>query len=364
MNIVNLEDTIRQYITLDPATTNDWHAVLCKVCNDAGRKGKRAGFRFDLGGVVGYHCFNCNHKAKYDPATSKHLSKAMKEVLTSFNIPADVVEQINFQALKMRELFINPSGAPTSAPILNIEPTVVPLPSHFYPLNSAGPNDAWAQLACTYLELDRGVDPNSYPFFMAEKTGDPVLDRWFKRVIIPIYKNDELIFYIGRDLTGKNIKKYLSPSYSKEKVVYGYSELFRQTDEPLYIVEGWFDALAVDGVAILGNEISQAQATWLNRSNRKKVYIPDRSGNGQMAAEQALELGWSVATPGINTWSKDIKDMNDAVQKYGKMFVMKSLAETTADGFTAQVNLGMYCQHEKVSKKDGGKEKNPTTFKK
>jgi len=360
MQSVNLEDTIRQYITLDPAGHNGWQAVLCKVCNDAGRKGKRAGFRFDLGGVVGYHCFNCGHKAKYDPSSSKNLSRAMKQVLTSFSVPEEVIQQINFEALKLRDLHLV-NGETIPNPIQDIEPAAISLPSHFYPLTSAGPNDIWAQLASAYLELDRGVDPKSYPFMLAEKTGDPELDRWFKRIIIPIYKDETPIFFIGRDLTGKNIKKYLSPSFSKEKVIYGYSELLRETDEPLYIVEGWFDAFAINGVAVLGNEISKAQTAWLNRSHRKKVYIPDRFGDGQMAAQQALDLGWSIATPGINTWTKDIKDMNDAVKKYGRMFVMKSIAETIADGFTARVNLGMYCKNGTSNKNRSKKENKETS---
>lgn len=348
MDVIPLEQVIKQYINLPPQTSGTgWLPVLCKVCNDSGRKGARAGFKFDTGGVVGYHCFNCSHKAKYDPAVSRSLSKAMTEILTAFNVPKEEIDKLNLEAFKPRDLVLNTTA---KVEVTSIEPMPVPLPCHFYALAEAPTNDVWAKIACDYLEHDRGVDPKSYPFHLAHKTGDPELDRWFGRVIIPVFKNNQLIFYIGRDLTGKKQKKYLSPSYTKEKIIYGFGELFRQTDEPLYIVEGWFDAYAIDGVAILGNEISAPQATWLNKSNRKKVYIPDRLGNGRQTALQALGLGWSIATPGINTWTDEIKDMNDAVKKYGKMFVMKSLAETTAAGFTAEINLGMYCKHEKANK--------------
>lgn len=359
MDAVPLEQVIRQYINLPPQTSGTgWLPVLCQVCNDSGRKGMRAGFKFDGSGVVGYHCFNCSHKAKYDPAVSRSLSKAMVEILTAFNVPKEEIDKLNLEAFKPRDLILNST---VKVEYTSIEPMVVPLPSHFYALADAAPNDTWAQIACDYLEHDRGVDPKAYPFHLAHKTDEPELDRWFGRVIIPIFKSNHPIFYIGRDLTGKKQKKYLSPSYTKEKVLHGFNELFRQTDEPLYIVEGWFDAYAIDAVAILGNEISAPQAAWLNKSSRKKVYIPDRSGNGKQAAEQALSLGWSVATPGINTWTDEIKDMNDAVKRYGKMFVMRSLAETTAVGFTAGINLGMYCKHEEVSKKDGRKKKDHQT---
>jgi hypothetical protein len=274
----------------------------------------------------------------------------MTEILTSFNVPKDEVDKLKLEAFKPRDLIIN---TPTQSIIQQIEPMVVPLPSHFYPLSEASPNDVWGQIALDYLEYDRGIDPKSHPFYLAHKTGDPKLDRWFGRVIIPIYKDDNLIFYIGRDLTGKKQKKYLSPSYSKEKIIYGFHELYRETEEPLYIVEGWFDAFVINGVAILGNEISEAQTTWLNKSYRKKVYIPDRFGDGWVAAEHALKKGWSVSTPEIG----NCKDINEAVLKYGKLYVMKSIAENIAEGFTAQARLGVYCKYDSTNK-DRSKKKN------
>lgn len=360
MDIASLEQVIKQYIALPSNTSGTgWYPVLCKVCNDSGRKGNRAGFKFNPGGIVGYHCFNCGCKAKYDPAVSRSLSKAMTEILAAFGVPEKEISKLNFESLKRQN---SPTNQTHEVPVIrDIEPMAIPLPSHFYSLSEASPNDNWAAIACEYLEYDRGVDPKSYPFLLAHKTGDEKLDRWFKRLIIPIYKDSKLIFYIGRDLTGKKQKKYLSPSYTKEKIIYGFSELSRQTDENIYIVEGWFDAHVINGVAILGNEISQAQATWLNKSHRKKVYIPDRQGNGRQAAEQALSLGWSIATPGINTWSDDIKDMNDAVKKYGKVFVMKSIAESIATGFNAEINLGMYCKHENANK-GGSKKKDRSAY--
>lgn len=360
MEVSSLETIIKRYIKLPnhPSGTG-WYPVLCKVCNDHGRKGARGGFRFD-DNKVAYHCFNCGHSTVFDPDKHQNMPDKMVQVLQVFNVPEDEWKAVLYENLKLRDEFGNTQIQSTSIPIINVDPPAVPLPSHFYPLAEAGPNDIWAQLAATYLETDRGVDPKAYNFMLSEPIGDPNADKWFKRLIIPIYKENRLIFYIGRDLTGNHQQKYLSPSYSKEKVLCGFDELFRQTDDPLYIVEGWFDAFAVDGIAILGNEISNAHATWLNRSQRKKVYIPDRFGDGQLGAARALELGWSIATPGLNTWSDEIKDMNDAVLKYGKMFLMKALADSTADGFTAKINLGFYCKNGQTNE-SRSKKKNHST---
>ncbi len=355
MDVASLEQIIKQYIHLPPNETGTgWYPILCKVCNDSGRKGARAGFKFEDNKTC-YHCFNCGHATVYDPSTHKDMPEKMIQVLNDFGVPEDQWRQVLLTSLIIRDKGLTKSN--TSTPFASIEPLVVPLPSHFYTFTEAAPNDKWVEIAKDYLEHERGVDPNSQPFMLAHKTGEEVLDRWLGRVIIPIYKDNQPIFYIGRDLTGKKSKKYLSPSFSKEKVLYGFNELFRQTEEPLYIVEGWFDAYVINGVAILGNEISTAQATWLNKSYRNKVYIPDRQGDGKRCADQALELGWSIATPGFNTWADEVKDLNDAVKKFGKVYVMKALADSIATGFTARTNLGFYCKYE-TPNKDRSKKKN------
>lgn len=355
MDSVSLEQVIRQYIQLDPPNAKGWFPVLCKVCNDHGKKGKRAAFLFS-GTACSYHCFNCGHTAGYDSVKHEKIPKKMIQVLESFQIPDDQVNHVLFNSLASR---IANGGIASEQKIkLDIEPTTIPLPKHFYPLANASPNDKWAEIAKYYLDEERGIDYTKYPFMLAHKTGNSFLDRWFQRVIIPIYKDNKLIFYIGRDLTAKHAQKYLSPDFSKENVIYGFDRLFEKSDTPLYIVEGWFDAFMIDGVAILGNEISEAHTIWLNKSHREKIYIPDKRGNGRMAAEQALKNNWSVSTPDIGT---DAKDINDAVKKYGRLYVMKSIADqTTADDFTAKSRLGVYCEYEKAYK-NSSKKKDPKT---
>lgn len=333
---ITLADIIRQYVNL-PAVPNSkgWYPVVHSAC-DHGRKGPRAAFKLD-GDSVGFHCFNCKHVAKYDPSEHPYLSKNMKQVMEDFGIPESEYQKPVFAALASRGQESNSENKKEE--IINLEPEILNLPKTFYDLKDA--DDAWGDLARYYLEEERGVNVNSQTFYLAHKTDDPYLKKWFGRVIIPIYKDGNLIFYIGRDLTGKKTKKYESPSVSRDTVIYGYDRLFADYEKPLYVAEGWFDAFAVDGAAILGNEINATKAKIFNRSRRQKVYIPDRFGNGRQAAEQALEYGWSISTPNIG----DCKDMNEAVLKYGKLYVLKTLAENTvSDSFSANVKLRIFCE--------------------
>lgn len=337
MKSKSLEEVIRQYIPLQPfPASTGWHPVLCKVCNDHGKKGMRGGFKFD-GETVAYHCFNCGPTMNtiYNPVESKGMPRKMQTILTDFGVPQDEWQGVLLENLSRR----GERTSETFVPAKSIEPDEIPLIDIFYPLAEATADDKWAEIARWYLIEERGVNPDSYPFMLVQHTDDKLKKKWNGRLIIPAYKDGKLIFYQGRDLTDSKPKKYESPSTAKYKVLYGFDKLFEHTDAPLYVVEGWFDAEAVGGVAIVGNELSDAQIQWLNRSPRKKVYIPDRNGDGQRSAKKALEQGWSVSTPD----TANCKDMSDAVNKYGKLYVMKSLADNTAEGFTAEVNLGIYC---------------------
>lgn len=57
-------------------------------------------------------------------------------------------------------------------------------------------------------------------------------------------------------------------------------------------------------------------------------------------AEQALDEGWSISCPEIG----DCKDVSEAVRKYGKMYVLKTITENKMTGFMARTYLGFYCE--------------------
>jgi DNA primase len=188
------------------------------------------------------------------------------------------------------------------------------------------------------LRDERGIDWEAYPFYISE----PSNKNWFGRLIIPFYKDNKLIFYQGRDLSGLAQRRYLSPSIDRERVLYGYENLDTNVDEPLYIVEGFFDAFLLNGIALFGNHLYDPQIKWLNQSRRQKVIIPDRYGDGDRLAKQAIELGWSVSTPD----APGCKDVSDIVKKYGMLYTLKTIYDNTAEGFAASTKVSMYCKKE------------------
>ena len=55
------------------------------------------------------------------------------------------------------------------------------------------------------------------------------------------------------------------------------------------------------------------------------VLVPDRDKAGQKLIDDALEYGWSVSFP---EWEADVKDINAAVIRYGRLFTLKSIIDT------------------------------------
>lgn len=332
METITLQEVIRQYVHL-PSTTNTrgWYPILCRVCNDHGRKGLRAGFKFD-GTAVGYNCFNCGHSAVYDPAYTKVPSGDMLQVLQAFDIPESEWRKVAFDA------FIN-NYKQIVHEYITTEPDEIQFPRFFYALKD-DPNDDWCQYSIEYL-AERGINWTEYPFYCVRKDNHPDNKRWYGRLIIPIYKNNKLIFYQGRDLTDLHVKKYLNVNVPRDNVLYGYQNLLVHTDDPLYVVEGWFDAYALEGIAVFGSKLTQQQIQWLNRSHRPKVVIPDRYGDGYMLAEQAISLDWKVAFLDIND---DCKDVNDSIRKNGMLYTLKTIVDNTVEGTRAQILTNTYCK--------------------
>ena len=82
--------------------------------------------------------------------------------------------------------------------------------------------------------------------------------------------------------------------------------------------------MAVDGVAVLSNECSETQANIIESLNREVIVVADRDRAGAKLINQALEYGWSVSFP---VWQETCKDVSEAVDKYGKLFVLKSIID-------------------------------------
>jgi DNA primase len=112
-----------------------------------------------------------------------------------------------------------------------------------------------------------------------------------------------------------------TPKYLSEQQPGYVFNLDAQSDDREFVIvsEGPFDAISIDGCALLGAEIKDSQNWLLKQLGKEIVLVPDRDEAGIKLAEQAIECGFSVSMP---DWPEGVKDVNDAVKKHGKLYAL------------------------------------------
>ena len=116
----------------------------------------------------------------------------------------------------------------------------------------------------------------------------------------------------------------------------------------IFICEGPFDALSIGGVALLTNDISEQQARIINSIGAEVIVVPDQDRAGLVLFDRAADLDWSVSTP---SWADDVKDAADAVQRYGKLFVMIDAIKTAHKG-NIKINMAKKQQQQKIERSE------------
>jgi hypothetical protein len=291
-------------------TPSGWDSFNAVCCHNNGEKRdtrKRGGIRFDKDGFS-YHCFNCNFKAGWTPG--KLFSKNTKNLLAWLNIPDDEIKKLSLEALKQKD------DIPVPDKILNFELETRALPQDCKTI------EEWIQEGCedpNFLEvvayvLDRGMKLEWYKWMWSEENG------YRDRVIIPFFHDDRVVGWTGRKITdGK--PKYLTTAQP------GYVfNLDRQSDDRQFVivVEGQFDAISVDGCAIMHNEPNEAQIARIKALGREVIVVPDNDKAGAVMIKTAIDQGWSVSLP---DWGNDVKDVADAVKKYGRIYTIFTILQ-------------------------------------
>lgn len=285
-------------------TPSGWIGFNAVCCDD---KRQRGGFIVNGGDAVSYHCFNCGFKASWQPGRT--ISAKMNKLMRDLNMPDDIISQLRLEALRLNQS----ENATVRQVVPTFEERALPVDA-----KSLEEWSTWIELqgwentdqelinAFCYLRNNRSIDPYSYPFYWTNKIG-------FKnRIIIPFYKDGKVVGYTAR-ATNDAKPKFIS----EQQPGYVFN-LDRQTHDKEFVIvcEGPFDAISIDGCALLGAEIKDSQNWLLKQLNKEIILVPDRDHEGPRTVEQALEYGWSVSMP---DWPEGVKDVNDATKKLGRL---------------------------------------------
>jgi hypothetical protein len=191
------------------------------------------------------------------------------------------------------------------------------------------------ELVIAYV-VSRGYDPFDGNFYWSPASG------YESRVIIPFKWEGRIVGNTARKVTNGK-PKYLSDQHPH--FVFNFDQQ-KENQKYIFVCEGPFDALAVDGVALLTNEIAEQQSRIINSLGAEVIVIPDQDRAGLVLFDRAAELGWSVAMP---NWDSDVKDVADAVQRYGRLFVIVDAIKTAQQG-QIKINMAKKQQEHKLER--------------
>tara|TARA_X000000368_G_scaffold4673_2_gene3585 strand:+ start:5035 stop:6039 length:1005 start_codon:yes stop_codon:yes gene_type:complete len=320
MNIVF--DALQIYLPAKrKQTPSGWLAFNAPCCEHNGTTPdtrQRGGLIANADEGVSFHCFNCGFKTSW--RNGRNLSFKMKKFMRWLNVPDDTITKLALQVLQTKTDETGHKTFITLPKFVSKELPAKSKPIHEwadYKALEPGGIDKDLFKVLEYI-ASRKLNLNDYDFYWTPESG------YRDRLIIPFYYREKVVGYTARKVVESKVK-YLSeqqPGY-----VFNIDE---QTDDRKYVVavEGPIDAIAIDGVALLGSEIKEQQTALLNSLGKHVIVVPDRDEAGQKLVYDAMESGWSVSMP---DWSQDIGDVNDAVRKYGRLHTLYSIVKNAEE---------------------------------
>jgi len=297
-----------------------FNGVCCQHNGESADTRGRGGLVMNADGGVSYHCFNCQFKASYVPG--RHLTYKFRKLLGWLGADEGTVKRLVIDAIRIREL-VAPETLVEAEEAEPINFKARPLPPDASNLEELGlmyrlqdfTNMPLEFVAAVVYVNDRKIDLNKYHFYWTPDTAHNMN----KRVIVPFTWKNQIIGYTARTFAEDVKPKY----HNSHEGNYVFNTDNQHRDSKFVIVvEGPFDAMAVDGVAILGNECHEIQADIIDSLGREVIVVPDADKAGAKLVDKALEYGWSVSFP---VWQETHKDVASAVEAFGKLFVIKSI---------------------------------------
>lgn len=324
MMLTTVQDSVLQLLPSRRKTgQNGWTSFNAPCCQHNGESAdtrSRGGIKTDAG-KVSYHCFNCQYTASYQPG--RHLSYKFRKLLAWLGADDNTVRRLVIEAVRVKDLIAPEELAEEPEQEIKYETRSLPAEAReisdiatFYSLNDYQGVAPEYFAAVEYL-VTRRISTEKYKFYWTPETANNL----YRRIIVPFYYKQQIVGYTSRALVDAIKPKY----YSNHPADFVFNIDTQPANAKFVIVcEGPFDAMSIDGVAVSGAEVSDTQAEVIDRLQREIIYVPDNDRQGRRAVDRAIDLGWTVSFP---IWQETCKDINEAVIKYGKLFVLKSILD-------------------------------------
>ena len=341
-------------------TPSGWLSLNCPACTDNGEptpdKRHRGGLKIAADGQATYNCMRCHFSAHWRPGLM--LSQKMQKLLRYLGMDYDEIKKLSFAVWRENQLSGNTLQSAQEYIVkksFTFDEIQLPFGSK---LLSEWVKEKYVPKDCLdvigYL-LSRGdVIAKSYEYYWSPERKNKIN----RALIVPFYYKDKIVGYSARRIDKNEKVRYLSET--PPGFLFLNHNLEKENRKYVIIVEGVFDAIAIDGVAVLGSNLNQQQIQWINNSGKTPIVVPDRTKSGMDLVDVALEQGWLVSIPmpssapaefldddketSINPWlwEENIKDAADSVKINGRLYTIKSILESIQSPTKIEVLKRLY----------------------
>lgn len=318
----SIQQTVLQLLPARKKTgQNGWISFNAPCCTHNGETADtrgRGGVKTN-NGQISYHCFNCGYTTSFIPG--RHLSFRFRKLLSWLGADDLLVRRLVIEAVRLKDLVAPEELAKEPIEEITYEARTLPEQArnvvelaNFYSIGDYNNVPAELLAAIEYVHR-RNINLSKYKFYWTPEEAYNL----HRRIIIPYYYHNEIVGYTSRAIVDGIKPKY----WSSHPADFVFNLDMQKPDSKFVIVcEGPFDAMSIDGVSVSGAEISDTQVEQIDRLQREVIVVPDTDRAGRKLVDRAIEAGWTVSFP---IWQNDCKDINDAVIKYGKLFVLKTV---------------------------------------
>lgn len=287
-------------------TPSGWITFNCVMC---GENRRRAGI-ITSGAKISYHCFNCGFKTGWSPGPE--LGKKYRQLASRMGASDESIHKIIMLILKHSNELESLEVDGHAININKFQP--VDLPDDVMSVDDLDDAHEIKRYA-----VERGL-LGLHPLLHFPK--DPLYRR---RLIVPFVFNGEIVGWTGRHVDppeDKSIPRYLGNT--PPGFVFNMDRFADSKRNIVIVTEGVFDAIQLDGIAVMHNKVSAEQAHLITQLGKRIIVCPDRNEPGKELIEQALLLDWEVSFP---PWEDGIEDASDAVAQYGRLATVASVVK-------------------------------------
>ena len=291
-------------------TSSGWTSFNAVCCSHLGHKSDRrmrGGIKFDGQSKWTMNCFNCRYSCNF--VLGKSISPKTRQLLIWCGIDSEQIQRWSLESLQHKDL-LDFSGDILPRKKVKFKEQELPVDAELINVNNPD-----HKIYADYL-INRHIDPKEYPFMVTPH----IQGRNNNRIIVPYTYKNKIVGHTSRYLDNK-LPKYINSQ--QHGYVFGFD--FQKPEwNVCLVVEGIFDALSLNACATMHNTINDDQAQVLAQLNKQIIVVPDRDRAGLEICSRALELGYSISLP---NWHVDVKDVNDAVIRYGKLPTLMSILQ-------------------------------------